>query len=269
LGAFQVQIGSAVLAGQTQGAGPTVVLLHAGVADKRMWKSTFSALSQKYQVVSYDRRGFGETQTPDHAFRNIDDLNSVLRFLNIEAAHLIGCSQGGKVAIDFALAFPDRVRSLVLVSAAISGMANLKTHPDQIASILQQLELYEEAGNLDAMNETEAHLWLDGPMSPEKRVIGEARALFLDMNGKALRHAPLTKEMEVAPASDRLQELKMPTLVMWGDLDFPHVQSRSAFISSTLAQSRKVVMQDCAHLPNLEEPQLFNSIVSEFLHGQR
>ena len=103
------------------GAGACVVLLHAGVADRRMWRTTCEALSGKFKCIAYDRRGFGDATSPDEAFRSIDDLDAVIRHFGCERAHLIGSSQGGRIAIDYALAKPENVLSLVLVAPALSG----------------------------------------------------------------------------------------------------------------------------------------------------
>ena len=96
------------------GEGACVVLLHAGVADRRMWRTICEALSGKFKCIAYDQRGFGDSTSPDEAFRNIDDLDAVIRHFGCERAHLIGSSQGGRIAIDYALAKPENVLSLVL-----------------------------------------------------------------------------------------------------------------------------------------------------------
>ncbi len=260
-----ISSGSASLAAETAGHGPCVLLLHAGVADKRMWRSTIDALSSQLRVIAYDRRGFGQTTSPDEAFRHIDDLGVVLRHFNCLTAHLIGCSQGGRIAIDYALAHPQKVRSLVLVSSAVTGAPAPENYPAEITQLLKQLDDAEQAGSTDEVNALEAHLWLDGPLSAANRVSGPSRDLFLDMNAIALRHPPLTQEQSCPPAYDRLEDITQPTLVIWGDRDFPHLQERSQHLANRINHAQSLMMKNCAHLPNLEQPTVFNKAVSSFL----
>jgi len=260
-----VPAGGARLAAEVAGQGTCVVLLHAGIADRRMWTSAMAALSSGFRCIAYDRRGFGLSTSPDEPFRHIDDLDAVMTHLGCGKAHLIGSSQGGRIAIDFALSKPSRVASLVLVAAAVSGAPAPASYPAAIGRLMDDLDEAETAGNIDSVNAIEAHLWLDGPEEPEGRVAGPLRQLFLDMNAIALRHAPLTREAECEPAFDRLREISHPALVIWGDADFPHIRERSRRLASTIPNARSLGLAGCAHLPNLEQPELFNAAVTNFL----
>ncbi|MEQ1525010.1 MAG: alpha/beta hydrolase, partial [Aestuariivirga sp.] len=212
------------------GAGACVVLLHAGVADRRMWRTTCEALSGKFKCIAYDRRGFGDATSPDETFRSIDDLDAVIRQFGCERAHLIGSSQGGRIAIDYALAKPENVLSLVLVAPALSVAPVPSSYPPAIQRLMDELEQAEEKTDLEKVNAIEAHLWLDGPLSSENRVTGPARDLFLDMNSRALRHAPLSREQVPASAAEQLHRLTHPAFMIWGDSDFPHIKDRSRLI---------------------------------------
>lgn len=262
---FQVKIGNAQLVGEQAGQGHPLIFLHAGVGDRRMWQHQMSEFCADHQVVAYDRRGFGETVTDNDTFSNVDDLQTVLDQLAISAATLIGCSQGGRIAIDFALAYPQRVHQLVLIAPAISGAPVPEILPDDIEALLVALDEAEEADNLKRVNEIEAHLWLDGPTSPEGRVSGALRALFLDMNGIALAMPELTQEVEPASAYDRLADLQPPTLVIWGSLDFPHIQEHCRYLVETIANSRGEEIPDAAHLVNMEQPERVNQLLHNFL----
>jgi len=263
----EIRIGDAILRGELSGSGVSVVFLHAGVADRRMWADQMTYFSRFYQVFSYDRRGFGETESPDEPFSHVEDLAEMLEQLGISSAILIGCSQGGRIAIDFCLQYPDRVLKLGLVAPAISGQPS----PETVSSIVQaRLDALDEADDLDMVNEIEAILWLDGPTSPAGRVSGPARALFLDMNGKALAadaDVSLTHEQEPPSAYDRLDEISQPALVSWGDLDFEHIRNRCQHITRTISNTQTHVFSGCAHLPNLEKPAQFNERLERFLRG--
>ncbi|WP_371171251.1 alpha/beta fold hydrolase [Aliiroseovarius sp. 2305UL8-7] len=264
-GSKNIHVGGASLYVVSQGAGQPVIFLHAGVADSRMWKGELEHLSGAFHTVAYDRREFGRTESPDEVFSHVDDLRLVLDHIGAKQAGLVGCSQGGRIAIDFALTYPDRVTSLVLVAPALSG----DNAPDQfepgIQSAIDTLDQAEEDDDIDAINDAEAHLWLDGPTSPAGRVAGAARELFLDMNKQALLHPDLEREQEPPSAVERLSDIAAPTLVIYGDLDFPHVQNRCEEIAQAIPNALIERFTGCAHLVNLEQPKLFRSVVGGFL----
>ncbi len=262
--AFTIQSGAAEIFGIHAGDGPALMLLHAGVADHRMWRDQIAALETDFHVIAYDRREFGRTVSPDEPFTHFEDLAIVLDHFGAESAILIGCSQGGRIAIDFALANPGRVPALALVSTDISG-APPEPVPPGVEQLSDALDQAEDAGDLDRVNAIEAHLWLDGPLSPEGRVEGEARDLFLDMNGIALRKPEIPKERAPPSAYERLTELTMPTLLVWGDLDFAYIRSRYAYLARTLPDARTAELAGTAHLPSLEQPEQFNVLLRSFL----
>lgn len=257
-------LGDARFAGFAAGSGPDMVLLHAGVADSRMFDGQIPGLAKQFRVTAWDRRGFGATVTPDEAFGHSDDLLRLMDSRGIGSAVLVGCSQGGRVAIDAALSAPDRVVALVLIATAIGGAPSAPTPPD-IRSLEEALDRAEEADDLDAVNRIEAHMWLDGPRSVEGRVQGPARALFLEMNGIALRHTPLTARVERADAFDRIEELDMPVLLLQGELDFPHVNARGPLLAGRLRNCRTVTLPGAAHLSSLEAPDAVNAEMMGFL----
>jgi pimeloyl-ACP methyl ester carboxylesterase len=251
------------------GAGDALICLHAGVADRRMWAAQEEALRDQYRVVAYDRRGFGETRCEPRPFSHVADLIRLLDTLRIDDAVLMGCSQGGRVAIDAALAHPARVRALVLVACAVSGAPEVDDFPPDIQARIDELEAAEARVDLDAVNELEAQLWLDGPQQPAGRVSGAARELFLAMNGIALRAPSPGEEIEPPSAYERLRELAVPTLALWGPLDFPHVVSLMKHIVAQVAGAEQHVLDGTAHLPGLERPDLFNAAVRTFLDRAR
>lgn len=262
---FTASGGGARLAGESAGSGPSIVFLHAGVADRRMWRTEMERLEPDHRVIAYDRRGFGDTSATTQPFSHVDDLESVLDQLGCETAVLVGCSQGGRISIDFALVHPERVAALVLVAPAVSGAVSPATYPPAIAQHIEDLEHAEEDHDFDRINALEAWLWLDGPTSPESRVEGPARELFLTMNGVALHHPEIGDERRPPAAMPRLGQLAMPTLVVWGDLDFEHIQRRSAEIAATAPKGEAFLMAGTAHLPNLEQPDVFNARLRQFL----
>lgn len=263
-----VTSGQAELAVAMAGAGAPVVFLHAGVADRRMWRAEMAALAATgaWRAIAYDRRGFGDTLHADEPYSHVGDLAAILDALAPgERAVLVGCSQGGRIALDAALAHPARVRGLVLVAPAVTGAPQATEHPPAIEQWLERMERAEAAADVDAINALEAHAWLDGPLAPEGRVRGPVRELFLAMNDIALRAEPRGTEIEAPPAWPRLDEVEAPALVVVGDLDFPHLVARCSALATRLPHATARVLRGTAHLPNLEQPDAFMHLVRPFL----
>jgi pimeloyl-ACP methyl ester carboxylesterase len=262
---LHVTRGDARLAGEVRGDGPALAFLHAGVADSRMWDGVVEGVTPTHRSVTYDRRGFGRTRSHGESYSQTDDLLAVLDAAGVNRATLVGCSQGGKVALDFALAHPERVSALVLVAPAVGGAPAVDTFPPHVEALLEELEAAEESEDVERLNLLEARVWLDGVLGEDGRVQGGLRDLFLDMNGTALRATDVGEETPPLPAWPRLGEISVPTLLVWGDLDFPHAQERCRTMSVLIPGARGRVMSGTAHLPSFEEPESFGTILAEFL----
>jgi pimeloyl-ACP methyl ester carboxylesterase len=261
---FAIDVGGATLAGLEQGEGLPVVLLHAGVCDKRMWLDQMQAVADAgWHAVAYDRRGYGETTSPDEAFSHLDDLEAVLDAFDIHAAVLVGCSMGGGLAVDFALAHPGRVIGLVLIGTSITGAPWSATAEERAIEMAE--EDAWERGDLDLLNKVQAHEWLDGPRSQSGRVGGSVRSLFLDMNDKALSKPGLTKEEARPDAWGRVEQINSPALLIVGDEDFTALVDRHETLSETMPNAFAVVLEGVAHIPSIEKPDLVNSLLLQFL----
>ena len=241
-----------------------LVFLHAGVTDGRLWDGAMAAAAGQRSALRMDRRGFGQTRinaARPHVW--IEDLRAVLDALGLDRVELVGCSQGGRMAIDFALAWPQRVAGLTLVAPSVTGV------PAPVLDAASQAlnEATEAAfgtGDLGEVNRLQARLWLDGPGQPEGRVGGAARALFLDMNGIALRLQPTAGEPVSSPAAwPRLEDLPPPVRLVWGDLDLPHLVDRCRQIATRLPDAQCWPLTGVAHLPSLEAPEAFNGVLRD------
>ena len=267
---MQVRVDGAVLAAQldaTSGAaGVPLVFLHAGVADRRMWQAQCEAFAPAHPVLRYDRRGFGESCTLQSTpYSRESDLWAVMDAACIERAVLVGCSQGGRVAIDATLSQPRRVQGLVLVAPAVGGAPEPEL-AGRVQALAAEIDGASARQDVDAVNELEAQLWLDGPSAAPGRVAGPARALFLAMNDIALRAADPGEEIEPAPTAwQRLEELDVPVLVLWGDLDLPHLRSRCEELVQRIRGAQRAVLEGTAHLPGLEAPERFNAELRRFV----
>lgn len=257
------ELNGALIHYRREGAGFPVLMLHAGIADSRMWEPEVDEFAKHFDVIRPDARGFGESELPPRRWSPVGDLIALMDQLELKPAHIIGCSLGGGIAIEMALDHPARVSKLVLVGPAVSGANFGKKYPELFAEI----RAADEAKDYNALNEAEARLFLDGPRRPRGHVGGELRELFLDMNGRTMPNDFASAPMDTLdpPASGRLGEITAPTLVVIGDEDIPPVLDNVDLVMRFIKGARKAVIHDAAHLPNLEHPEEFNRIVLDFL----
>lgn len=244
------------------GQGIPVVLLHAGVADHRMWEPQIREFVEQYDVIAPDMRGFGQSELPAERWSPVADVMGLIDELHLKPVHLVGCSMGGGVAIDFALVHAERVSKLVVVGPGIGGAEFGPKYPELFA----EADAAEKAGDHKAMAEADAHLWLDGPRRRPGYVKDPIRKLFFDMDSNFdsdWDSAPM--DTISPPAAERLHEITAPTLVIVGDEDAPPIFDAVELIMEKVPHARKAVIHDAAHLPNLEHPAEFNRIVLEFL----
>lgn len=247
------------------GSGIPVIFLHAGIADARMWEPQAAAFAAHFDVIRPDQRGFGQSDLPPGRWSPVADLRALIDSLSLKPAHLVGCSMGGGLALDFALDHPERVSRLVLVGTSISGGNFGKDYPD----IWAEVKAADEAHDLDAVNHAEMKLFLAGPRRSIDRINPRLRELFLEMNGTSLKSdfdAAPSDDID-PPAMDRLDEVSARTLLVVGDEDVPPVMDATEVLMQRLDGARKAVIHDAAHLPNLEHPAEFNRIVLDFLLG--
>ncbi|MBD8140805.1 alpha/beta fold hydrolase [Frigoribacterium sp. CFBP 13605] len=172
--------GAALAATRWRGDGPTVVLLHAGVADRRSWTGVADELAADgLDLVAHDRRGFGESpaSAADGGATHLADLVELLDRLGVGRAFVVGNSMGGALALDLAVTAPERVAGVLLIGAAVSGMTDDDTPfdwtPDPASGpLMEALDEASGSGDVEAQVRLLAHLWLDGPAARSGRVTG-------------------------------------------------------------------------------------------------
>lgn len=247
-----------------RGAGHPLVLLHAGIADARMWDDQIDTFAERFTVVRYDARGFGRSDAAVGRFSPYGDLAALLAELGIGRAHLLGLSMGGAVALDAALAYPSLVSALVLAAARPSGFAPSKQLRDDWTAVDARVA----AGDIDGAVELELRMWVDGPSrSPDAvhpAVRERVRRMDAALFAKTDEGEPLPLD---PPAVGRLAEISVPTLILVGAIDQPDVLAGARALASGIPDTRKAVIRDSAHVPNLEHPAEFNRLVLDFLAG--
>jgi pimeloyl-ACP methyl ester carboxylesterase len=237
---------------------PVLLLLHAGNAASTMWDSMMPALSSGRRVVRYDARGFGESSPVSTHYRSSDDPVAVMDALGITRATLIGASFGGQVALDTALAAPERIAGVVMIGAGPSGAPFETTAAEQALS--DAMDEAEAAGDWARRAELEVDVWSVGPTRGRDQV----DATFL---AAAVRHAhdhvDLLKTAPSAygdrgdpPAFPRLRELRSPLLSIVGEHDLAAIQSiQPVMVDLAGAGGTAVRIADAAHFPSVEQPE--------------
>jgi 3-oxoadipate enol-lactonase len=257
------------LAYEVTGSGPEMLLLHEGIADRTMWDPQWEAWSDRFTLIRYDHRGFGDSADPDAPYSLHDDALSVLDAAGVDRAIVIGASMGGKAALDLTLAAPERVAALVAVVATPSGWE----HSADLIAAFEAVEAAYESGGLAAANEIELQMWVDGPTRSPGDADPAVREHVARMNYAALEREEAAErrggEIEPTdlspPAIGRLGEVAAPTLVVTGALDQPSVNAGAAAIAAGVPGAKAVEIADTAHLPNLERPREFERAVLGFL----
>jgi len=240
------------VSGEPTAAGNDVLLMHAGVNDRRSWRHVVERLSPRHRCVSFDRRGYGETTyEAEDGWSETADTAAVLDAADAGKVVIVACSMGGAGALDFALDYPDRVKGLVLIGSAVRGAPYPEVTEEPNATLEHEAEAAEEAGEWDEVNRLDTWMWLDGP-DAEGRVQGPARDLFIEMNAHALRQPDPGERADRASTWDRLDEISAPVLVMVGSLDVQDIRAVDEMLADRLSNARFVVLDGVAHVPHLE-----------------
>jgi pimeloyl-ACP methyl ester carboxylesterase len=251
---------------EVDGAGEPVLLIHAGVANLRMWDAQVDALRGSFRVIRYDTRGFGRTQTQAVEFSNRDDIAAVLDAVGARSAHIVGLSRGGVIALDFALEFPDRVRSLAVAGSGIGGY---ESPDDAPASTWEAAERLIAARDWNGIADWETAYWADGPGQPIDRLDPRIRATVHDWiltNYQAEKEEGQPRPL-TPPAIERLRDLRAPLLVMIGTLDDAGVNESCRHLADIVPDAQLEVFEGAAHMMNLEQPDRFNRVLRSFLEA--
>lgn len=239
------------------------------MGDRGLWDGQVEALAERHLVVRPDLRGHGESPLPGGPFSYVDDLRALLDHLEIAEASLVGNSFGGRVALDFALAHPERVRALLLAAPALTGWEGSPA----LEAFDEEEDALLDAGRIDEAVALNVQTWLDGegrgpaPVPPEIRerlAAMQRRAFATIIAAYEAATPPGPVAWSEAPARARLDEITAPTLVVTGRHDLEVFRALGELLAREIAAAESVTM-DTAHLPALEAPDEFNRIALDFL----
>jgi len=215
--------GRAQLAYETTGAGAgvDVLLLHAGVNDRRSWQSVTALLAPRHRCVSFDMRGFGETRyQSEEGWSPVRDAVAVLDAAGVQRAAVVASSMGGQTAVDLTLAEPERVAGLVLIGTAIRGAPYPELSDGPTAELNARFEQAAAEGDLEELGRLDA----EDPGS----------------------------EQELPDAWPQLSSIAIPTLVLLGRLDSEEIVVIGEQAAELIPGARLRMLDGVAHVPHLE-----------------
>jgi pimeloyl-ACP methyl ester carboxylesterase len=242
------------------GAGPALVLVHAGVADRTMWSEHLEPLADAgFRVVAVDLPGFGEAPVPAVEDAPWVDVIETMDALGIEQAHLLGNSFGGAVVQRVAVVAPQRVLRLALISVPAPGIE--PSH--ELAAVWEAEEAALEAGDIEAAVRAVVDAWTlpDAPAELRERLAAmQRRALELQADGSAPEAADPIGE-DPGP----LRRVTAPALIAAGEHDMSDFRLAAESLARTLPNAQLTTIEGAGHLAPLEQPVAFRERLLSFL----
>jgi 3-oxoadipate enol-lactonase len=247
------------------GEGPAVALVHAGVADSRMWEPQLEAFSAAHTVLRVDLPGFGRSPYEGTEVSYRGAIRGALDSAGIDRAAVVGVSLGGSAALELALESPERVTALVLVGTGLAG----HEWSDEVEAFGAEEEEAFERGDLDAAVPANLRMWLAGPRRTLDAIDPSVRERVEQMQRDAFElqkgHDDVRAVRLEPPASQRLTEVEARTLIVTGDEDVKDIHDIADKLQAEIPGAQRATIGDAAHLPNLERSEDFNRIVLDFL----
>ncbi|MCJ1378585.1 hypothetical protein MMC17_001684 [Xylographa soralifera] len=288
-GALFWELYTAPSVGFRASARPTLLFLHAGVADRTLWDSQVAYFSSKgWDVLRYDRFGYGKSrpkqayldQSPRSKLKHYQHTAQIVRHAHTlrpapgdrghEKVVVVGLSMGAATSIDFAIAFPDLVCGLVVIAGGLSGFDYPNTPGEE--EIFSQEAILMESKDVEGLADLQVHLWGDGPLQPEGRLRKEARQqlytwckdiVVWELNG--IGGSAFEDQDLDPPAVGRLSEIKAPVAVAIGTLDESSTVAAMRYVSDHVPVST-LKEYKAGHMVNLEYPDDFNVWLEEWLN---
>jgi pimeloyl-ACP methyl ester carboxylesterase len=256
---------------EVAGEGHPLLLVHAGIADHRMWDDQWEEFSRHYRVIRYDLRGYGDTPLLDQGYSNRQDIHDLLTHLGVDKTYIIAVSRGGQIATDYTLEHPEMVDALVLVGAGIGGWENEAGPTPEEKQAFEEGEEAETKGDWERVADLDVRVWVDGFGRPGGQGDGRVREKVRRMCIENYRKPYGSGQPVVLdpPAAGRLGEIKVPVLVLVGEYDTSGAHAMADAYASGIPGARKVVIEGTAHVPNMERPEEFNRLVLDFLESVR
>ncbi len=251
--------GGVIEAELRDGAGAAVVFLHGWTLDRRMWAPQLSGLKTARRLIAIDRRGFGRSTAPPDMITETDDIAAVLDHIGAAKAVVVGMSQSGRVAVDFALIHRDRISGLVLQGARLgpaeSGGASEDIPLDEYTALVR-------AGKLSEMKA----LWREHRLMHVENadVQSTIDMMLTDYDGRDLL-AGLTRAPDFSELT--LADIAVPALIVTGDRESKPRRLVADNLARVLPKAQRIEIAGASHLCNLCAPDFYNAALSTFLES--
>ncbi|MBI4193942.1 MAG: 3-oxoadipate enol-lactonase [Betaproteobacteria bacterium] len=243
-----------------EGDGPWVTLSHSLACNLGMWDEQAKVLSKNYRVLRYDTRGHGETTAPPGEYsldQLADDAKALFDAIGIKKTHWVGLSMGGMIGETFALKYPGVFASMVLADTTS------RRAPDAAKLWDERIRSAREKG-MEALVDGTLARWFTEPYRNSRKDV-------MQRIGDDIRRTPVAGYVGCSFAiskidlTHRLKEIGCPTLVIVGEQDMGTPPAMAREIHENLPGSRLKIIPSAAHLSNIEQAQVFNDALLEFL----
>ena len=246
-----------------EGSGPPVVLIHAFQMDEREWDEIAPLLAKSWRVIRYDVRGHGRSPMAPQPIGAHDDLRDLLDELNVPRASVVGLSMGGGIALDAALAYPERFDRVVMVSATVSGVTTVVPF-EWMTPIIAAVR----AGAKDSA----AALWWASSMMAGTRARGAAGERYHQVvleNARIWGENPANRLPLDPPAGKRLESLALPLLVIVGENDAAGIRQLADTLTRRVHNARALTIAGSGHMISTEHPVELANAIEAFLGAKR
>lgn len=236
-----------------------MLLLHAGVCDRRMWEPQWARLVEAgYRVVRADFRGYGETAAPDGPYDDAEDVVELLDELGVGQVTVVGASFGGRVALEVAARWPERVRAMALLCSALAGHEPSAT----LRAFAEREEALLDAGDVEGAVELNVDTWVGPDADPEARdAVRRMQRLAFDIQLAA-------EEPEQPRPEFDISAVQAPCLVVSGGHDLPDFQDIADQLYGLLPDAARLHLPWAGHLPSMERPAAVTELLVGFLHDR-
>jgi len=221
-----------------------------------MWEPQWSALTERFRAVRCDLRGFGDSPLTPESFNNADDVLRLLDALGIDRASVVGASFGGRVALELAATWPQRVEKLILLSGAWEGV-----DPDpELAAFGEEENRLLEEDDIEAAVELNVRTWLGPDASVGTRsLVREMQRRAFEIQLEAGEDA-MDEEREVSP-----ERVEAGALLVSGARDFHRFRKVAATLADRIPEAEHLELDWAGHLPSLERPDVVTDLLLESL----
>ncbi|WP_262692740.1 alpha/beta fold hydrolase [Kordiimonas aestuarii] len=254
-----IDVDGGYLTAFTYGSGPAVLFLHGWALDQRMWASQLRLAASGCTIITVDRRGFGTSTAPPNINLEVDDIRRLLDTLGFESAALVGMSQGGRVALRFACAWPRRVDQLALQGAPVDGFPSAPSHNEAIP-IAHYRRLLQNGEQKRFVEEWCAHPLVAPDMKLMPRIM---QPLVAGYEGRDLLHG--APDAYTGDVYGQMAALPVQTLYLYGEQDIPWLRSVAVTLPAVWRKVLAVEIKGAGHFANITKSDDYNAALVRFL----